>query len=87
MATKKVTVTLDAVQLEEIQALVAAGKLESVSGFVQHAVTVSLADMASWRTLLDEALAATGGPLTRKERAWADRILRGKGRRRRKRVV
>jgi len=86
MATKKVTVTLDTNQLEQIQSLVAAGKLDSVSGFVQHAVTVSLADMVGWGQLLDEALAATGGPLTRKERAWADRILRRKGRRRGKRA-
>ena len=48
MATKKVTVTLDTNQLEQIQSLVAAGKLDSVSGFVQHAVTVSLADMVGW---------------------------------------
>jgi len=84
MATKKVTVTLDTTALEEIQSLVAAGKLESVSGFVQHAVTVSLADMAGWRTLLSAALTATGGPLTRKERAWADKVLGRKSPRRRR---
>lgn len=84
MATKKVTITLEAEQLREIQGLVAAGKLESVSGFVQHAVTTSLADMAGWRALLDDALQQTGGPLTRAERAWADGILSGKSRPRRK---
>lgn len=85
MATKKVTITLDVEQLREIQALVAAGKLESVSGFVQHAVSTSLADMAGWRALLDDALRETGGPLTRSERAWADGILSGKSRPRRHR--
>lgn len=76
MATKKVTVTLDENQLVNIQALVARGKAESVSGFVQHAVTVSLADIAGWGAMLGLALSETGGPLTPKERAWADSILR-----------
>jgi Arc/MetJ-type ribon-helix-helix transcriptional regulator len=84
MATRKVTVTLQTAQLSEIQGLVAAGKLDSVSGFVQHAVSVSLADIAGWRALLTEALDATGGPLTRAERAWADEVLKKRAKRRRK---
>jgi Arc/MetJ-type ribon-helix-helix transcriptional regulator len=76
MATKKVTITLEQDQLERVQKLVAGGKAESVSGFVQHAVTVSLADVAGWGAMLGLALDATGGPLTRSERAWADAILK-----------
>ncbi len=38
MPTKKVTVTLDAEQLEQIRQLVASAHAASVSGFVQHAV-------------------------------------------------
>lgn len=75
MATKKVTVTLDETQLERIRALVEAGSAPSVSGFVQHAVEVSLDDVAGWGALLAEALRRTGGTLSEEERAWADGIL------------
>ena len=46
MATKKVTVTLDLDQLAAIRALVEARSTSSVSAFVQHAVAVSLNDVA-----------------------------------------
>jgi Arc/MetJ-type ribon-helix-helix transcriptional regulator len=75
MATEKVTVTLDQEQLASVRRLVSSGKATSVSGFVQHAVAVSLADVAGWGAMLGLALSETGGPLTRKERAWADSIL------------
>ena len=75
MATRKVTVTLAEDELASIRKLVAAGKADSVSGFVQHAVSVSLADVAGWGAMLGVALKETGGPLTRKERAWADSLL------------
>lgn len=86
MATKKVTITLDDDQLEAVRRVVAAGMASSVSGFVKHAVRVALNDAAGWQAMLDEALAETGGALTRREAAWADRVLRGKaGRSRRRR--
>lgn len=75
MVTKKITVTLDEDQLELVRRLVAAGKAASVSGFVQHAVSVSLDDVAGWGAMLAEALNRTGGDLSADERAWADRIL------------
>jgi Arc/MetJ-type ribon-helix-helix transcriptional regulator len=75
MATKKVTVTLDEEQLEQVRRLVDSGKASSVSGFVQHAVGISLEDVAIWNNMLDEALAKTGGPLTKEERAWVDTVL------------
>ena len=74
------TVTLEEEQLARIRGLVAAGKAGSISGFVQHAVRVSLDDVAGWGAMLAEALAETGGNLTAEERAWADEIL-GSGRR------
>ena len=82
MATRKVTVTLDAAQLERIRNLVDAGSAPSVSGFVQHAVSVALDDVAGWGALLAEALRETGGPLTDDERAWADELLGNRRRRR-----
>ena len=75
MATKKVTVTLEATQLDRIRALVEAGSAPSVSGFVQHSVEVALDDVAGWGALLAEALHQTGGTLSEDERAWADGIL------------
>ena len=82
MATRKVTVTLDAVQVDRIRKLVDAGSTPSVSGFVQHAVSVALDDVAGWGALLAEALRETGGPLTDDERAWADELLGNRRRRR-----
>lgn len=81
MATKKVTVTLPEEYLERIRRLVNDGKASSISGFVQHAVGVSLDDIAGWGAMLAEALAKTGGELTAEERVWADEIL-GTGKRR-----
>lgn len=75
MATQKVTVTLQESALRRIRALVDAGSAASVSGFVQHAVSVALDDVAGWGALLAEALRETGGPLSDEERAWADTIL------------
>ncbi len=80
MATRKVTVTLEDAQLDAIRKLVDAGSASSVSGFVQHAVSVALDDVAGWGALLAEALRATGGPLTDEERAWADELLGTRGR-------
>jgi Arc/MetJ-type ribon-helix-helix transcriptional regulator len=78
MATTKITITLPNEQLKEVQALVAAGQAASVSAFVKHAVGVALFDAAGWREMLREALEETGGPLTKKERAWADAALGAK---------
>lgn len=75
MASKKVTVTLDEAQLLRIRGMVEAGTAPSVSGFVQHAVSVALDDVAGWGALLAEALRETGGVLTGEERAWADEML------------
>jgi Arc/MetJ-type ribon-helix-helix transcriptional regulator len=75
MATKKVTITLDEAQLDKIRVLVDSGTASSVSGFIQHAVSVALDDVAGWGAMLAEALRRTGGPLTDEERAWADTVL------------
>jgi Arc/MetJ-type ribon-helix-helix transcriptional regulator len=75
MATRKVTITLDEVQLHRIRSLVQAGTAPSVSGFVQHAVAVALDDVAGWGAMLAEALRETCGVLSDEERAWADEVL------------
>lgn len=71
----KVTVTLPVESVEAIRGLVAEGKADSVSGFVQHAVRVSLDDVAGWGAMLAEALRDTGGEVTAEERVWADDVL------------
>jgi Arc/MetJ-type ribon-helix-helix transcriptional regulator len=75
MATTKVTITLPDRQLEEIRKRVAAQESASVSGFIQQAVQKSLENAAEFRAIVDQALNATGGPLTPKERVWARRML------------
>ena len=85
MATTKVTITLDNEQLAAVKKLVATGKAVSVSAFVKHAVNVSLADVVGWGAMLGLALEQTGGPLTARERAWADSVLRGQPRPKRRR--
>ena len=73
--TQKVTVTLPTSAVAAIRELVAAGKADSVSGFVQHAVQISLDDVAEWGAMLAEALAQTGGDLTEAELQWANSVL------------
>ena len=84
MATSKITITIQDAQLQEIRALVQAGRAANVSAFVQHAVNVALYDAAGWREMLKDGLARTGGPLTAKERAWADTLLSPQPRRKRR---
>jgi hypothetical protein len=40
--------------------------------------SASLADVSGWGAMLGRALEETGGALTRKERAWADGILKAR---------
>ncbi|MGA3023956.1 MAG: PIN domain-containing protein [Bryobacteraceae bacterium] len=82
MATAKVTITLENNPLEEIRALVAAGAAASVSAFLKHAAGVALFDAAGWKEMLKDALRQTGGPLTKKERTWADALLSPHGQKR-----
>jgi Arc/MetJ-type ribon-helix-helix transcriptional regulator len=85
MASKKVTITLPDGQLEAVRKLVESGAAQSLSGFIQHAVGIALGDVTGWRDLLGQALERTGGPLTKKERAWADGILKARPGSRRRR--
>jgi Arc/MetJ-type ribon-helix-helix transcriptional regulator len=75
VATTKITITLEDDQVKEIRQLAAAGQAANISEFVKHAVAVGLSDAAGWREMLKDALQQTGGPLKKKERAWADAIL------------
>lgn len=80
MATTKVTITLDEEQLKQVRSLVASGRAPNVSAFVKHAVGIALLDAAGWTAMLSEAVERTGGPLTDRERKWADGVLNAGGR-------
>jgi Arc/MetJ-type ribon-helix-helix transcriptional regulator len=75
MAITKITITVPDGQLEEINKRVTAREATSVSGFVQRAVQKSLENDAEFRAMIEEGLAATGGPLTARERVWARTML------------
>jgi Arc/MetJ-type ribon-helix-helix transcriptional regulator len=70
-----VRVTLDETELRQIRSLVHAGATPDVSAFVRHAVAMALDDLAEWDATLAETLRQTGGPLSDRERAWADDVL------------
>jgi len=70
-----VRVTLDGTELRQIRSLVHAGATPDVSAFVRHAVAMALDDLAEWDATLAETLRQTGGPLSDRERAWADDVL------------
>lgn len=75
MATTKITITVPDAQLAEIKKRVTTREASSISGFVQRAVQKSLENEAEFRAMIDEGLAATGGPVTASERAWARKML------------
>ena len=75
MATTKITITVPDTQLAEIKKRVSAREASSISGFVQRAVQKCLENEAEFRAMIDEGLAATGGPLTASERAWARKMI------------
>lgn len=77
MSSKKITVTLPEDQVDAIRQLVEAGRAASISGFLQVAVATALDDAAGWERDLTSMLAASGGPLTDAEIAWADSVLGG----------
>jgi len=81
MATAKITITLPNYQLEEIRKHVAAEESPSVSGFIQQAVQKSLENAAEFRTMVEQALKETGGPLKPRERVWARKMLSARRRR------
>jgi hypothetical protein len=78
----EVMVTLPVDFVEAIRRLVADGKADSVSRFVQHAAHVWLNDVAGWGALLGQALADTGGsddrPGTTMGRSGAGRVRFGR---------
>ena len=82
MTKAKIAVTLPRPLVAKAQRAVKEGRAESVSAYVTAALEekAKLDDLAG---MLDEMLAATGGPMTSAERREAERMLGLKPRRRR----
>ena len=72
--TSKIAVSLPDELVAEARAAVADGRASSVSAYVAAAMREK-AKLDDLRSLLDEVLAETGGPLTDQERRTADAAL------------
>lgn len=70
----KIAITLPLRAAETVREAVRAGKAPSVSAYIAAAVEEK-ARKETWRALMDDMLAETGGPLTAAERRAADRAL------------
>ena len=79
MATTRISITLPDRQLAEIRKRISKNGA-TVSGYIQRAVQKSLENNAEFEKMIEEALNATGGPPTPKERAWARKVLTPKKR-------
>jgi hypothetical protein len=75
MTKAKIAITIDDELVRRAKLEVAAGRASSVSAYIEEAVAAR-AQADALDALLDELLAASGGPLTAQERAEADRVLR-----------
>lgn len=73
----KVAITLRPDVLADVRARVDAGQARSVSAYVERAVLGQLAAEADFDSLINEMLAASGGPPTKEERAAARHLLGG----------
>ncbi len=81
MATRKVTVTLDEAQVDAIPRLVESGSAASISGFVQHTVSIALDDVAGWGRCSPRRCEAQADPSPRTSvpgptRRWATGFAR-----------
>jgi hypothetical protein len=75
MTKAKIAITIDDELVRRAKLEVAAGRASSVSAYIEEAVAAR-AQADALDALLDELLAASGGPLTAQERAETDRVLR-----------
>jgi hypothetical protein len=73
----KVAITLRPRVLADVRARVERGQARSVSAFIERAVVGQIAAEADFDEMIDEMLAATGGPATAEESAAARRLLSG----------
>ena len=73
---EKIAVSLPRQLVKAARSAVRRGRAPNVSAYVSDALAEKVKN-DDLKTLLDEMLEETGGPLTDAERRWADRILSG----------
>jgi Arc/MetJ-type ribon-helix-helix transcriptional regulator len=71
----KITVSLSADLVEQLQRAAGRGEVASVSAFVERAVREQLTAEAEWGDELARILEESGGPLTDEERACVDSLV------------
>jgi predicted nucleic acid-binding protein len=71
----RITITVDPAVLEAVRAVVDTGEASSVSAFFERAALLVLDADLAFERMVDDALAASGGPLTPDEVEAADRLL------------
>lgn len=71
----KIAVSLSPDLVDRLRAAVAAGRVRSVSAYVEHAIRSQFAAETESDDVIEEMLAASGGPPTTEERAEAARLL------------
>lgn len=82
MTVAKIAISLPEPLVAHVREEVRRGRAASVSAYVASAVAKQ-AESDDLAAMLDEMLAASGGPMTRTERAWADGALGLKRKRKR----
>ncbi len=82
MTAAKIAISLPEPLVAHARNEVRQGRAASVSAYVASAVAKQ-AESDDLTAMLDAMLMASGGPMTRRERAWADGVLGLKGRRKR----
>lgn len=82
MTVAKIAISLPESLVTHVRGEVRRGRATSVSAYVASAVAKQ-AENDDLAAMLDEMLAASGGPMTRAERAWADGVLGLKAKRKR----
>ena len=85
MTVAKIAISLPEPLVAHARQQVRRGRATSVSAYVAKAVAAQ-AENDDLSAMLDEMLAASGGPMTRAERAWADAALGLRSKRRRRPV-
>ncbi len=75
MDTRQITLTLPKIQVAQLNALVEAGRIESVSEFMQLVVRKALINEMLWRETVDRIMEESGGSLTPEDEAWVQSML------------
>ena len=84
MTVEKITISIPKETLKEARGAIRRGRAKSLSAYVTRAVERQVKD-DDLLAMLDQMLAETGGPPTPAEKAYADRVLGHKPRRRKRR--